>query len=224
MVVNARQTPKYSDIRFADDEGGDFLFVPVGVSETVAGQQVASAPAAAPTPTVDREALFWTSIKDSENPADFESYLEQYPYGTFAAFARNRLDATRTPAAPSLDGLWAGEIEAYGGLGLPSRRPFRVIVRDGRLMGRFSFGFFGATFTMRADVEPDGRLRNAELTGMLETFRLHGTLWKGDGSGQMGWQVRYDMEKQDDQLTPELEKEIVEGPSIKSTTIEDSLR
>ena len=29
VIVNADQTPEYSDIRLADHQGGDFLFVPV---------------------------------------------------------------------------------------------------------------------------------------------------------------------------------------------------
>ena len=31
VAVNAPQTPEYSDIRFADDQGGDFVFVPTGL-------------------------------------------------------------------------------------------------------------------------------------------------------------------------------------------------
>ena len=37
------------------------------------------------------ERVFWESIKDSEHAADFEAYLEQFPGGTYAALARNRL-------------------------------------------------------------------------------------------------------------------------------------
>ena len=35
VVLNAQQTPRYSDVRFAGDEGGDFVFVPVTVNITV---------------------------------------------------------------------------------------------------------------------------------------------------------------------------------------------
>ena len=37
------------------------------------------------------ELLFWESIKDSSNHADFEAYLTQYPNGSFVALAKNRL-------------------------------------------------------------------------------------------------------------------------------------
>jgi formylglycine-generating enzyme required for sulfatase activity len=54
------------------------------------------------------EIVFWESIKDSGQVADFEAYLEQFPNGAFAALARNRLHklqqvaAVSTPAKPEL--------------------------------------------------------------------------------------------------------------------------
>lgn len=36
------------------------------------------------------ELMFWRSIKDSQNPADFEAYLEAFPDGAFAPLARVR--------------------------------------------------------------------------------------------------------------------------------------
>ena len=78
---------------------GDFFFVP-------RGQAVAPQPEA---PAADRELAFWASVKDSRDPADFQAYLDQYPSGTFAALARNRLAAllpqlqatvTPTPSTP----------------------------------------------------------------------------------------------------------------------------
>lgn len=42
----------------------------------------------APTVAVDKEAMFWDTIKHSTDAADFEAYLEQYPKGAFAALAR----------------------------------------------------------------------------------------------------------------------------------------
>ena len=37
------------------------------------------------------EVVFWESIVDSGNPADFQAYLTQWPEGTFARLANNRL-------------------------------------------------------------------------------------------------------------------------------------
>ncbi len=39
----------------------------------------------------EAELLFWQSIKDSNDAADFEAYLRKYPEGQFADIARNRL-------------------------------------------------------------------------------------------------------------------------------------
>jgi hypothetical protein len=75
---------------------GDFFFVPRGLA-------IAAQPE---PPAADRELAFWASVKDSRDPADFQAYLEQYPSGTFAALARNRLaalqpQAAATPAPPT---------------------------------------------------------------------------------------------------------------------------
>lgn len=59
------------------------------------GIAAAQAPAAAEPSRA--ELLFWETIRNSNNPADFEEYLRQYPSGTFAGLARNRL----RPSAPA---------------------------------------------------------------------------------------------------------------------------
>jgi len=50
-----------------------------------------------PPPPVSRDAnlevVYWNSIVNSTNRADFEAYLREYPSGTFASLARNRLAA-----------------------------------------------------------------------------------------------------------------------------------
>jgi hypothetical protein len=54
----------------------------------------------APTTSRDDAAAFeltyWDSIKNSNDPADFRSYMEQYPSGKFIALARNRLKTLET--------------------------------------------------------------------------------------------------------------------------------
>lgn len=72
-----------------------------------------AAPSPAPQPQVeqqaaiDKEALFWDSIKDSTNPAEFEAYLAEYPQGTFAGLARAKIEmlsvaARQTAKAPQV--------------------------------------------------------------------------------------------------------------------------
>ena len=79
-----------------------------------------SAPPAAqqppPAANAELEALFWQSIVNSSDPADFEAYVEQFPNGVFRRLAENRLavlrSSTNDPAA-------AGG-RPVGGVGLPA--------------------------------------------------------------------------------------------------------
>ena len=81
---------------------------PAGVA-VPAGQQSASpgqrpAPAAAAAASAELEGLFWQSMMNSTNPAEFEAYLSQFPNGVFRALAEARLAALRSPggAAPGV--------------------------------------------------------------------------------------------------------------------------
>ena len=58
--------------------------------------------AGASTDTVAQlDSVFWQSIAQSSDPADFEAYLEQFPAGVFARLARNRMRALGgAPADP----------------------------------------------------------------------------------------------------------------------------
>jgi len=62
---------------------GEFYFIPAQA-------------AAAPPKAADTEMLFWQSIKDSKDAADFTAYLKRYPDGAFADIARNRLRKARS--------------------------------------------------------------------------------------------------------------------------------
>ena len=42
---------------------------------------------------VEQENIFWQSVADSENPAGFQAYLEQFPTGVYAPLARVRMAA-----------------------------------------------------------------------------------------------------------------------------------
>jgi formylglycine-generating enzyme required for sulfatase activity len=81
-VVNLQigQTPRYGKLRDPDYDRGDFVFSlggPAKKQKSVA---------------VDKEALFWSTIKDSKRASDFEAYLSQYWNGTFTSLARIRLN------------------------------------------------------------------------------------------------------------------------------------
>ena len=74
---------------------GDFYF---SGSTTTPQAPVAAAPVA---PAVDKEAMFWQSIQDSEDAGDFKAYLEQYPDGSFAALARFKAEKYQEVAVVS---------------------------------------------------------------------------------------------------------------------------
>ena len=43
-------------------------------------------------PAAEAEILFWQTIAESEDPADYEDYLRRFPDGTFASLARRRME------------------------------------------------------------------------------------------------------------------------------------
>ena len=74
---------------------GDFYFA----AQQPEAAQPAAAPAAgqARAPAAVDPALFdltfWNSVEDSQDPADFQAYLQEFPGGRFARLARNRIRA-----------------------------------------------------------------------------------------------------------------------------------
>ena len=66
-----------------------------GPSESAAQQQPPGAAGA------EQENLFWQSVVNSTDPADFEAYLEVFPNGVFRRLAENRLSALRTSRGAS---------------------------------------------------------------------------------------------------------------------------
>ncbi|MFV3077698.1 hypothetical protein [Niveispirillum fermenti] len=56
-------------------------------------------PQPAPVP-VDAEVVFWESIRDSKDAAEYRAYLDAYPDGRFAALARIRATEAPPPPAP----------------------------------------------------------------------------------------------------------------------------
>jgi uncharacterized caspase-like protein/peptidoglycan hydrolase-like protein with peptidoglycan-binding domain len=102
-TTNGQQVPKEESSLTSS-----FYFQPaVNVAEAIASVEPSAGPAStAATPaasTVDKEVVFWESIKDSSSPGQFEAYLAQFPDGTFAPLARVRLEelkAARTAEQP----------------------------------------------------------------------------------------------------------------------------
>jgi caspase domain-containing protein len=90
------QTPRYGKIKNARLNLGDMVFALPG--RTSPPPQVAPAQLTAPAPRVDPAALelaLWQSADRSNDIADYEEYLRQYPQGQFAGIARNRVSKSR---------------------------------------------------------------------------------------------------------------------------------
>jgi hypothetical protein len=74
---------------------GDFYFRPPSAVQPVVRNDSGSGGA-------DKEALFWSSIQGSADPAMYEAYLGQWPNGTFAAIAKAKLESLKGIKIPSL--------------------------------------------------------------------------------------------------------------------------
>ena len=92
VLTNGRQTPRYGKLSALALDRGDFVF-------SVARQEKTVDPHAQPRPTpttqIDNEALFWSSIKDSEDVEDFKDFLRLFPNGMFSGLAKRRLAKLR---------------------------------------------------------------------------------------------------------------------------------
>jgi hypothetical protein len=123
---------------------------------------VATAAVPAPPSASDREALFWLSVKDSTDPAAFEAYLKQYPEGTFADLARQRLagkaQPPRTPDPGRFDGAWSVTVECPAHQGA-SGYTIRLLaqVKDGTLAGQQGGVGQPGSLTLSGKIQPDGK-------------------------------------------------------------------
>ena len=67
----------------------DFAFRPQDATTSAAGAERQGKSQEAPSATFTQQAelAFWDTVKDSDDPAIIQSYLDRYPQGTFAALA-----------------------------------------------------------------------------------------------------------------------------------------
>ncbi len=99
--ISHNQRPAYYD-----EVTGDFFFAgkeqkvttvaptpPKPVAPQTGGQSGGA-------PSIQVETLFWSSVKDSKNPAILQTYLTKYPKGLFAELARIKLAELTKPSAP----------------------------------------------------------------------------------------------------------------------------
>lgn len=67
------------------------------VEESVLGEHYFGDPDRSATAVVDDELVLWRGISGSTDPADFETYLADYPDGLFSGFAKARLEYLANP-------------------------------------------------------------------------------------------------------------------------------
>jgi uncharacterized caspase-like protein len=157
--VNVANRSKGSQTPWESSSLTGDLIVNVTVNVTNVTPTVAAA-TPPPAATADREALFWASIKDGTDPAGFESYLKQYPQGTFAPLARQRLDSLK--ARPALDvtrfdGIWNVTVDcpahnAAGGYVMQ----LQAEVKDGVLQGQAGVSGQPSSLILSGKIGADG--------------------------------------------------------------------
>ncbi len=90
---------------YLNNEAAEALQSPDPAASPLAQAATGASPSSSSV-TAEQENLFWQSIMNSTNPADFEAYLQQFPAGVFRLLAQNRLTALRKQLArrPAVDG------------------------------------------------------------------------------------------------------------------------
>ncbi|MFA7268122.1 MAG: caspase family protein [Sterolibacterium sp.] len=89
-----------------DQTDGDFYFISGPVTVNIQNPPAITPPPAPPVVQAapNREAVeleFWSSIKASNDKADFEEYLRKYPAGSFSGIAKNRIKALASANMPA---------------------------------------------------------------------------------------------------------------------------
>jgi uncharacterized caspase-like protein len=139
------------------------LIVNVTINVTVAAPKT-SAPvttaAVAPQTGTDREALFWSSIKDSDDPAVFEAYLKQFPNGMFVPLAKQKLATTtqaRSLSASRFDGIWNVTVECSQTTGADGYiLHFLGHIKDGVLTAQNGIEGRPSSLTLTGSIAADG--------------------------------------------------------------------
>jgi len=167
--INVARRSKGSQTPWESSSLTGDLVVNVTVNVTTAA--VAPPTASGSVPAPDRESLFWMSIKDGTDPAAFEAYLKQYPQGTFAALARQRLASVSQPARARdltrFDGAWNVTVQcpAHGSASGYTRR-LLAQVKDGALAAQLGDVGQPNSLTLSGKIRPDGKA-SIDARGMV---------------------------------------------------------
>lgn len=144
-IAGRRQSPREE----SSLKGSDMYFVPP--PEGKGGMNEAAI-----------ELAYWNSIASSENSADYESYLSQYPNGKFASLAKSRVQSLQAGKQPlaNIESRTAGESESSGsGAAVFSASPARPAV-PARIPGSVVASTGGFKFS---DREEEATIKAAEF-------------------------------------------------------------
>ena len=87
IANNSEQTPICRPILNTGDQGGEFVFVAsVGKEPPLTTPKVHQI-------TINKDMLYWQSVKDSNDPVLFDAYLKTFPNGIFAVIAQRKIEA-----------------------------------------------------------------------------------------------------------------------------------
>jgi len=143
--------------------------------------------------TVDPAAIelaYWDTIKNSNNPNDFKSYLDKYPDGQFAELAKSRANAAR----PASGGGGGDSVEMmYWNAIKDSKNPadFRAYVTKfpGGLFAELANsriatleGEANEAARARASAAADDRIRNTHIFDVMNEGRTEGSLTVAPGT------------------------------------------
>ena len=148
------------------------------------------------------ELTFWDAIKNSSNAADYEAYVAQYPDGTFATLALNRLAMLQAGTAPVVEtqqqaslpdpaeedtGFDGERVIKMKGSRCPvvGRAKGKITASNSILSGAVKIGTYGM-IRLNGTILPSGKLDGASPQG-----RYHLNLSGGiEGDGCRGkWRV-----------------------------------
>jgi len=102
-LTQGQQTPRAGKLRDKDYDQGDFIFeLPRAQSIALIPKTQSSSPQSGSLQLqqMQMESQFWDSIKNSQDPADFEDFMFQFPKGTFTRLAKRRVDRLKAAQQP----------------------------------------------------------------------------------------------------------------------------
>ena len=160
------------------------------------------------------EKTFWTSIERSTDAADFTAYLQQYPQGSYATLAENRLKKLQADQPPpsatspsisstAFDGKWAitlvcEEVRYKELLIKGYTYRFFIDVQEGRLTGQRGQAGQPESLTLNGFIQADGtaEINASGLTGSPDysvghvqastpyAYRMRGTFTQSSGKAK----------------------------------------